>query len=190
MTQLHNKRRVLDRRQEVFWTEQTALGVAPPQQGLKAVCPPGHEVDDGLVMDLELVTVKARDDVVGESRPLLRVRVHWLVKEGDRTWLGALGPVHRSVGVAKHLFRSEVRNLARRDADARARDHLVTVKGVDPRQSILDAHGREQSVVCRRVGQQDNKLIAAKTGGRILCAQLRCDRLAHPLQHKVAHVVT
>ena len=142
-------------------------GPVPADEGLGPHDAPGLEVDDGLVLEDELVLLhghpEALLDLVTGGGP----GPHGLVEELPGGLALALGAVHGQVGVAEHgVGRGpEVAGLGDDDADGGGEPVLGGPDDHRPGQLGQDHLGDAEGDVDRlHVGADDDELVAAEAG--------------------------
>ena len=142
-------------------------------------------------MQLEVVVFDGVPQVVFETEPIERPRVHVGVEHLVPRLAARLGVIHRRVGVAHDLFGVGVVGQAERDADARRREHLAPAdrkrraeRVLDPERDRVGLRGLDQAV------EENRELVAAQPGQRVTGAQARLEPPRHGNQQIVAHQVT
>ena len=133
---------------------------------------PGRQVVDGLVVELQLVARQRGAQARGQLEPAVRAvgvgRVH-----GVAAAAGALGLVHRGVGVLEQV--EGVRRVTRVEADADARAHLQLGAGDRERaMELIEQLGGDRlgdgQPVAGQVVEQEHELVAALAGERVVAA--------------------
>ena len=126
--------------------QQPAVGVSPAQQRLEPDELLGHELDQRLVVQLELVALDRVAQVALDRHPLDQTTAQRGVERLEAPAAELLGAVHRGVRVAQQLLGGPGPSLADGDADAGRDEHLVSVdlKGLDDRvdQALRDFRDR------------------------------------------------
>ncbi len=184
---------VLGDRDEVGRVEGPPLGMAPTDQRLEAGDLAGAEVDDGLVVERQLVAVEGVAQLPFHLQPLHRPRSHLGVEEDAAGAAALLGPVHRRVGVADQQLGVDVPIFSRAgdgDADAGADEVVDAVDRERLGEGGGDAIGDRQRLVF--VGEaidQDPELVAAEAGDDVSRAQVGAQARRHGAQQGVAGVM-
>jgi hypothetical protein len=186
--QWHHQPGVLGDRDEPVGGEQPADRVLPPHQRLDAGDPPAGQLDDRLVAHLQLTVVDRVAQLIGQSQPAHRARVHGRLEELHAAAATALGHVHRGVRVAQQGVRGQLR-LGQSDPDAGA-DPALLRPGLDRAlQGRLDPGRDVDDPIDRGVADHDRELVAAEPGHGVDLAHDAPDPVGHLDQQAVADAV-
>ena len=186
----HDQAGLLGQRDELARPEQTALGVLPAHQRLHSDDVLAVDRHLGLEEDAELLALDRLADRVLVVQARQRPLAGDLVEQHHTRAAGALGPVHRGVGVADQVVGILVRIGGDRDADARRGHRLARLQVEGQAERLEHALGhRHRVAVVEDVLAQDHELIAAEPGQRLVAAQGVTDPLGHRLEQLIAGAV-
>ena len=168
--------------------DRPALGVHPARQRLEAAQPVRRQVVQRLVDQRQLALADGAAQVALELELLGDALVHALVEQHDAAAAVGLGGVHRQVGVAQHLVGGAVAEVAERDADAGARQHLGAV---DHASAPTPPPAGAAASAMRVVGvvhllQQHGELVAAQPRHQVARAHAVGQAARHLAQQRVA----
>ena len=144
------------------------------------------EVDERHVDEPHLAALERLAEIAAVLEVLRGNQPHRRVEDPDLALAGALGLVHRDVGIAQQAGRAHAR---RRDGDADAGEHGDVVAGDRHRvaeaveQSLGDV---DRAVDAAAVLEQDRELVAAEAGGGVAGAGGAADAIGDGLQQLVA----
>ena len=165
-------------------------GMVPAHQRLDTADPSGHEVDDGLVDEVELPAVQRAAEIVGELGAFLLRHLEARLEHRPPPAAVPLGAVHRDVGAPDQLAALDPRS-GHRDPDARPELHLALARSDVDRlgDGEHEPVGDPLRVGRPGSGDDDGELVTAEPRRVVAAAQ----HLAHPstdaLQDLVAGVV-
>ena len=147
--------------------DHPVAGPVPPHEGLRPHDPTGLEIDDGLVLEDELVVVHGHPetllDLVARGGP----GPHGLVEELPGRLPLVLGAVHGQIGVAQQGVGGGggIPRLGDDDADGGGEPVLGGPDDDGPRQLGQDDLGHPEGHVDRLdVGADDDEFVAAEAG--------------------------
>ena len=144
----------------------------PSNQRLEPGAPGRGQQHDRLVVHLERVTPDGLPQLVLETQPVERARVHVGVEQLVPRLALRLGVIHRRVRVPHDLFGVLVLGPDARDADAGRREHFPAPDGEGRAEGLLNPE--RNGVGLRVVGeaaQQDGELVAAQPRDRVVRPQ-------------------
>ncbi len=164
--------------------------MAPAQQGLGADRPAVGGVELGLVVQAELPLFDSDAQVLQQLQLLAGVAVHRRVEKAVAVFAGALGVVHRRVGIHQQFFGTLA--VARVEGDTDAGGDLQVMVGHPERacdQADLTCR-QSQGIIGFGQLHQQHELITADPRQSVLAAQVFAQAQGHVPQQQIAHVVT
>ena len=139
-----------------------------------------REVRDRRAQDRKARFVEQASDGAGDAPPLRELAPQVVVEQLDATASEPLGAIRRDVGVRQDLVRRQrVVTASRRNADARADQHFVTVNVVRLAHRGKKAVGEHRRLRDRaHVGAADDELVATESHARVSVAHMLRSRCA------------
>ena len=158
-------------RNEPARQHHAVLWMRPADQGLGPAHMTSHEIDDGLVHQIEFATLQREPEIGLEIDALRHARAHFARIALHAPAASVLGTVHRHVSVRQQ--RLHILPIRRpRNADARAHEHFALVQPEGPVQRLLNTQrGGIGFVVMTEILEQHGEFITAKARHRISGAQ-------------------
>ena len=159
----HDQAGLLGHRDELRRRDDAPLRVAPADQRLEALHPPGRQLHDRLEVEHELLALDRTVEVAHDPEPGVGLVAHGEVEDLEPGVPQRLGAVHGDVGVAEQILGLEVAGRAQHRADAR-RGHQVPARDAewrrqglaDPRRGVLDV------VRTAHLLEHDGELVSAQ----------------------------
>ena len=177
----------LGQRYERVRGNQAALGMAPAQKRLKADDVLAGEIDDGLIVEFELLGGQCLSKLTLERVPLLHLRVHFALEKPERSASIALGPVKSEIRIAHQLRWAIPVVGADGDANAHPDDHQLRLDLVGRSDRVDDAKRKRRGVSgLRNPYLHDRELIPAHARNGISFPDQRTQPLGHHLEELVA----
>ena len=187
LTDLFDLARGLGDGDEVRGRDLPELRVLPAQQGLRAHEMSGARVDLRLVVELELVALEGKQQVLLD--PGLRRRPVAQRRRVEREGVAALalGRLHGQVGIAHQLLAGPALLGEQGDAHARGHSDLATADQVRLGDAVEHLAGGQRGVVrSTQVEQDGRQLVAAQARDHLTAAQAVGDAVADALEQPVA----
>ena len=191
LADLHDHPRLFGDADELARSDQATLGVLPADERLEADDAVAADRDLGLEEHPELLAFQRFADRVLGMQPGQRALAGQLVEQQQPAAAGALGAVHRGVGVADQVLRLLLGVQTDRDADAGVGGRLAVGQVKRRRERLQHALGDGHRVlVVEDVLAQDHELVAAKAGQRLVAAEVVPDAVGDRRQQLIAGAVT
>ena len=180
---------LLRRGDELIRRQEAPLRVPPPHERLHSDCLADPEINLGLEVEDQLVVPDGVSQFSRQLEPggvvvILPGSVHRVSAPG------ALGDVHRHIGVAQQGQRVLAVVRTQRDADARARMNAPIDNREGPLQRREDFLGGHRPALAACLpAKQDRKFISAEACHRVRAPEKTLEAARHLLQQLVADVV-
>ena len=163
---------------------------APADERLSAERGAPGERHDRLISEYQLVPgqrlAQAGFDLDARAELLTQAEVEQLQAA---TALG-LGPVHRHIGFAQHVFGIGLRIARYRHADAGEHRQLGRAEGKGPLEGVEHALGQRHGLaLALDVLGEDHELIAAQTRNRVAVAHQLCEPVRYRDQQLIPDLV-
>ena len=171
-------------RDELVGRHEPLLGIVPAHQRLDPEQRARAEVVDGLVVEPELVLGQRAPQPRGERQAAVAV-AGVLRVEGIRVAAGALGLVHRGVGVLEQLSGDDAVVRADRDADRGSEPELGSVEHERVVERGQDLGGHRLGAGRLDAGADQHELVAAQPGQQVAGAGDVADALGDLDEHLV-----
>ncbi len=148
------------------------------------------QVNHGLEVDPQLVTVERVAQVCFHLEPLERTRLHARIEHGMPRSAVRLGPIQRQVGVAQDAIWANAAGRVRGDADAGADEHFAAFHHDRQSQRLGDPLGDlDGLLLVDDVLEQHREFVATEARGGVAGAQACIDAVGHLDQQRVARGV-
>ena len=163
--------------------------MSPAHQRLDATSFSGRQVDNGLVVQLELVSRHGVAQIELESPPQAQLGIHALLEEPVAVAAIRLGPIERQVGIPEKLIRFRAVLWRQRDPDADPDDDPVALDLVGCRDVFHQPVGQAQRfpplIVLHDL--EDRELIATEPAHGVAIARSCLQALSDGSEQGVTH---
>src|SRR5436190_5171241 len=187
LTDGNNEPNFFGQRYKRAWGNKAALGVAPTQKSLEPDNLIGREVNNGLIVDLELLGGQRLPEFTLERVAILHLRVHLSLEKPKRAAPIALGSVKSQIRIAHQLRRGVSVVGADRDANTDPNDHELRVDLIRCSHRVYNAK-RKRGRVRRFLNPHlhDRELIAAHARHSISLPDQRTQSIGNHLEELVS----
>src|SRR6516162_11072450 len=159
----HDQADLLRKRYEFIRRDQSPFGVMPPHKGLERRYQIILQVDDGLVIDLELLASECSPQSKLQRSPGAHAGIHFRLEETVLASAICLGAMERHVRILQQIVGVVAVVRADRDPDAPAQQKALPRDLIRFANYLDQSHGQGRSLLSAgKTWLNDRKLVSSK----------------------------